>query len=145
RVALVYAHPHLDSAVADDRVGMAQAMEHLRALGHRRIGFLTQEIVPDAISRQRLTAYGDALRSWGVEVQPTWIRCLHEPDKTGRTWEQTGYDDMRQWLAEDWSTLGCTALLAHNDGAAVGVVAALQDAGLRVPQDVSVVGFDGTE
>jgi DNA-binding LacI/PurR family transcriptional regulator len=145
RVCLIYAYGDIDSAVVDDYPGMVQALEHLLQLGHRRIAFLTLEMQPHSMSRQRIAAYQDALRSWGVEPQAAWMRCLHEPKKTGRPWEETGYDDMRQWLAEDWSTQGCTALLAHNDETAVGAVAALQEAGLRVPEEVSVVGFDGTE
>jgi LacI family transcriptional regulator len=145
QVVLIYAGLDLDGVFADDSPGMAQAMEHLLQLGHRRIAFLTSEMQPHTMSRQRLTAYQDALQAWGVEPQAAWMRCLHEPRKTGRIWEETGYDDMKQWLEKDWSTLGCTAILAHNDETAVGVIAALQDAGLRVPQDVSVVGFDGTE
>jgi DNA-binding LacI/PurR family transcriptional regulator len=145
RVALIHAHPYLDSVVADDYVGMTQGMEHLRQLGHRRIAFLTLEMQPHSASHQRTPAYQDALRSWGIEPQAAWMRCLGDPGQRGRIWEQTGYDDMKQWLGEDWSTLGCTAILAHNDETAVGMIAALQEAGLRVPQDVSVIGFDGTE
>jgi LacI family transcriptional regulator len=145
QVLLIHALLNLDSAVVDDSPGMAQAMEHLLRLGHRRIALLTQQMLPNALSHQRIDTYQEALHARGIKPQAAWMRCLHEPDKTGRTWEQTGYDDMKQWLSEDWSTLGCTAILAHNDETAVGVIAALQDAGLRVPEDVSVVGFDGTE
>jgi LacI family transcriptional regulator len=148
RVALIYAHPNLnklDSVVADDYVGMAQAMEHLRQLGHRRIAFLTLEKQPHTMSHRRIAAYWDALLLWGIEPQSAWMRCLGDPGQRGCIWEQIGYDDMKQWLEEGWSTLGCTALLVHNDETAVGVIAALQEAGLRVPEDVSVVGFDGTE
>ncbi len=144
-VALIYAQPQLDSAVADDYVGMTEAVEHLWQLGHRRIALLTLEMQPHAMSRQRISAYQDVLRSHGVEPLPDWARCMHEPHKSGRTWEATGSDEMRQWLQEDWGTLGCTALLAQNDEVAIGAIEALHDAGLAVPDDISVVGFDGTE
>ena len=54
---------------------------------------------------------------------------------------------MKAWLSEsdDWSKIGCTALLCHNDDVAIGAMQALNAAGLKVPDDVSVVGFDGTE
>jgi LacI family transcriptional regulator len=52
---------------------------------------------------------------------------------------------MGSWLRGDWSKLGCTAIAAHNDEAAIGVLKALREADIQVPSDVSVVGFDGTE
>jgi DNA-binding LacI/PurR family transcriptional regulator len=144
-VSLIYQQPDIDSVIADDYPGMMQVMEHLLSLGHRRIGFLTLEVQPHAMSRRRLQAYHDALQSNGIKPEGSWVRCLHEPLKSGRSWEEMGYGDMRQWLDEDWNKLGCTALLAHNDETAVGVISALHDAGHRVPEDISVVGFDGTE
>lgn len=145
RVALIHPHPNIDSVVADDYVGLAQAMEHLGQLGHRRIAFLTSEMQPHSASVQRIPAYQNALRSWGIEPQAAWMRCLDDPVNTGHIWEQAGYDDMKKWLNEDWNSLGCTAILVQNDETAVGVIAALQEAGRRVPEDVSVVGFDGTD
>ncbi|MEO7719177.1 MAG: substrate-binding domain-containing protein, partial [Capsulimonas sp.] len=44
-----------------------------------------------------------------------------------------------------WKTLGYTALIAQNDNAAVGAIEAIREAGLRVPEDISVVGYDGNE
>jgi DNA-binding LacI/PurR family transcriptional regulator len=52
---------------------------------------------------------------------------------------------MQSWLQEGWRETRCTALLAQNDLAAIGAMRAFQKAGIRVPEDVSVVGFDGTE
>ena len=52
---------------------------------------------------------------------------------------------MQTWLANNWQQAGCTALLAHNDYVAIGVMDALREAGLRVPDDIAVVGFDGLE
>ena len=51
---------------------------------------------------------------------------------------------MELWLEHGWRELGCTAIMAHNDSTAIGVMRALGKAGLRVPEDVSVIGFDGT-
>jgi DNA-binding LacI/PurR family transcriptional regulator len=144
-VSLIYAHPSIDSVLADDYVGMTQAMEHLLQQGHRRIAFLTQELQPHSISNRRTQAYRDALRRYGIEPNAAWMRCLQIPGITGRGLQWTAYGDMQQWLADNWRSLGCTALLAQNDQVAVGAITAFQEAGLQVPEDVSVVGFDGTE
>ena len=100
RVALIYARPHADSAVADDYSGFWQAMEHLFELGHRRIAFLTLETQSHAMSHQRTAAYSDAFVERDLIAHPEWTRTLHEPEKTGRTWEQAAFDDMQQWLAK---------------------------------------------
>jgi LacI family transcriptional regulator len=52
---------------------------------------------------------------------------------------------MKKWLSDGWRETGCTAILAQNDVAAIGVMQILQEEGIRVPDDVSVMGFDGTE
>ncbi len=56
-----------------------------------------------------------------------------------------GYINMKQWLAEGFLDSGCTALLMHNDIHAQGAMQALREAGLRVPEDLSIVGYDGIE
>ena len=52
---------------------------------------------------------------------------------------------MAEWLDKDWKRSGLTAVLAQNDEVAIGIMDAIRAAGLRVPNDISVIGFDGTE
>ena len=52
---------------------------------------------------------------------------------------------MEEWLHGDWCQLNCTAIVTQNDLFAAGAIAALQKAGISVPEEVSVTGFDGTE
>ena len=52
---------------------------------------------------------------------------------------------MSRWLEDGWRESGCTALFAQNDDTAWGAIEALRAAGFRVPDDVSVIGFDGTQ
>jgi LacI family transcriptional regulator len=56
-----------------------------------------------------------------------------------------GQENMRHWLAEDWRDLRCTALLAQNDETAIGAMEALREAKYSIPDDISIIGYDGTE
>lgn len=131
---------------ADDYAGGREATEHLIQLGHRRIAFLA--LGAEDVSIYRLKGYQDALQAAGIEYDKRWHRRLQDwaelfgPEKGFYT---LGYSKMARWLKEDWAELGCTALLTQNDETAVGVLKALDEAGLSVPQDLSLVGFDGTE
>ena len=125
----------------DDYGGMRQAMDHLLALGHRRIGYLMYPPSEARAVSRRSEAYRDALREAEIVPDPRWVRTIATDPPVFR---DLGRAAMSQWLREDWSGLGITALLAHNDQAAFGAMVALKDAGLRVPEDVSLIGFDGT-
>lgn len=126
------------SVTADEAGGVRAAMQHLLELGHRRIAFLISPILT-----QRIAAYHGALQAAGIAPLPEWIR--HARGETGRTYREIARTAMQQWLREDWKKLGCTAIITQNDDAATGVLEALGEAELNVPEEVSVVGFDGTE
>lgn len=127
---------------ADDYSGQRQATQHLLELGHRRIAYLHSKAA-DQIVPSRRAGYLDALQTAGITPEPRWIRALSNVPQID--FRQTGRESMAAWLQDDWEEVGCTAIMVHNDEAAIGAIEALEEAGLRVPQDVSVVGFDGTE
>lgn len=129
---------------ADGYPGMRAATEHLLALGHHRIAFLNNSICDKVLYPPRLAGYLDALREAGITPDIRWIRPLSIPSPK-LYFMQAGRETMSRWLREDWHELGCTALLAHNDETAWGVIEALRVAGIDVPGQVSVIGFDGTE
>jgi DNA-binding LacI/PurR family transcriptional regulator len=128
----------------DDRLGARAAAQHIVDLGHRQVAIVTTGfggefgILPDALEattafteRQRLLGWFDALGAAGIE--PTVVRQPHvSPDEIGYTAAQTILDHGSR----------PTAVLCFSDAIALGVIRALQDAGLRVPDDVSVVGYD---
>lgn len=143
-VSLMTPIPGLASVYADDEGGARQAVEHLVQQGHRRIGYL-HTYADHATVQNRLKGYYNALSSSGIEPQESWTRCLRGHYGAGKRFTTEARKNMLLWLRDDWKKLGCTALLCHNDEAAVGVIAALSEAGIRVPEDVSIVGFDGTE
>ena len=107
------------------------ATQHLLAQGHRAIVHITGPMGL-RVSRERLAGYLGALARAGVK-----------PDRrlriTGDFTEEGGYRDIERLLAE---SVPFTAVFAANDLSAIGVIAALKRNGHRVPEDVSVVGFD---
>jgi DNA-binding LacI/PurR family transcriptional regulator len=133
------------SVNVDDRAGAAAAAAHLVELGHRRIDIVNKNmagpygVVLDAdpgvdadhyVSRQRMLGWLDSLRAADVQA-----RVVHEP--------QSSADDAHAaallLLAQDDPP---TAVLCFSDVMANGVVRAAEASGLRVPRDLSVVGFD---
>lgn len=137
----------LCSVYSDDVMGVRLAVEHLLAQGHRKIAYFHGQDGP--VSGRRLAAYRAALAAAGIKAEPGWMREMKAiPRYTylfsyGTDFIETGRENMAAWLREGWADLGCTAMLAHNDDFAHGVLASLSAAGIRVPEDVSVVGFDG--
>ena len=117
--------------MSDDYGGATDAMSHLISRGHKRIAFICG--YPDHSSYiQRHSAYLNALKRSGIEADTSIIRfCGHRTEE--------GKASMKQLLAD---TRDFTAVFASNDFIAVGVIKALKEAGLRIPDDVAVVGFD---
>jgi LacI family transcriptional regulator len=114
-----------------NRDGALAAMAHLIGLGHRRIGFVTGR--PDLESaRRRLLGYEDALHEAGIPVDQALIEA-------GDFTRETGFACAQRLLALPQPP---TAIFAANDQSAFGAIEAAQEAGLRVPNDLSVVGFD---
>ena len=146
-VSLVHPCKDVSCVIADESVGIRAAVELLLQLGHRRIAYLTcgaQEWV-NTSAKERMAAYRDTLEKAGIAPLNRWARPVYRPFEPLKSFEETGYDRIKQWIEEDWRELGCTALLAHNDDAAMGAIDAFQAAGIRVPEEVSVIGFDGTD
>jgi DNA-binding LacI/PurR family transcriptional regulator len=115
------------SAILDERGGAAVATQHLLELGHRTVQHLAIPDQQDASARER--GWREALRAAGREV-PEAIRASWLPS--------SGYEVGRR-LGERTEV---TAVLAGNDDLAVGLIRGLFDSGRRVPEDVSVIGFD---
>ncbi|MCL4812619.1 MAG: LacI family transcriptional regulator [Vicinamibacteraceae bacterium] len=112
----------------------ALAIEHLAALGHRRVAFIKgQAFSSDTDVRWRATVR--AARHAGLQVDERLVGQLEGDQPT----PEPGRRVTHALLA---AGLPFSALFAFNDMSAIGAVQALRDAGLRVPHDVSVVGFD---
>ena len=113
---------------ADDE-GLQQAVDHLVALGHRRIAHIDGGRAPGAAQRRR--GYRQAMHRHGLDAD-----ILIVPGGLG---EEDGADAARQLLA---TVPRPTAVAVFNDRSATGLLDVFRNAGVRVPQDISVVGFD---
>ena len=120
--------------VMDHRRGAWLALNHLRELGHNEIALMKgSDVSPD--SEDRWNAIREVAEELGIPVRPELIIQLQGDDST----PQLGYPFAKELLARKRPF---TALFAYNDISAIGSIRAFQDAGLRVPEDISVVGFD---
>lgn len=118
----------------DDEQASYEATKYLINLGHKKIGLISG-LIDSIPTHARYTGYYRALREHNLIFDPSFI-------KTG-DWEfESGYAMAKEILAQDNVP---TAILAMNDLMAGGVIEACKDVGLKVPEDLSVVGFDNRE
>lgn len=132
-------HAELPSVMEDSVLGGRLATEHLIDLGHRRIAYLS-DVLDDvfsatAASPYRYRGYQQALSDAGIPLCESYV-------KQGRH----SREEARRCAAELFALPDRpTAVFAASDTQAIGVMEAARDAGLRVPEDVSVVGYDDLE
>jgi LacI family transcriptional regulator len=121
----------LPAVLPDEVSGGRTATEMLLAAGHRRIAYLTGR--PEAwATRARLRGFRTALDQAGVSIEDQLVLA-------GNYRLDSGYELTRQLLAGPELP---TAIMCGNDRMAIGAYLALGEAGLRIPQDMSVVGYD---
>ncbi|MBX3062216.1 MAG: LacI family DNA-binding transcriptional regulator [Anaerolineae bacterium] len=120
-----------NSVITDNRNGARQATEHLVQLGHRRIGFING---PDHfyISKERLLGYRAGLASASTPFDSALVL-------RGDWGLESGYEATRHLLN---LAKRPTAIFAGNDMMAIGAIYAIEEAGLRVPHDIAIVGYD---
>jgi DNA-binding LacI/PurR family transcriptional regulator len=131
-------HPRLSQVVIDDVGGGRIATQHLIELGHYKIAFVGDQFDNPfhfVSSRDRYQGYRRALDEAGIPFRPEY----HCQGEHGR--------EQAQEMACDLLALPDppTAIFAASDIQAIGVLEAAQDAGLRVPEDLSVIGYDDIE
>jgi len=120
---------------ADNRVGAYEATRHLLQLGHRRIAHI-QGPMKWKVSHDRYEGYCDALQEFGLVPDPALVAEGDFMPASARS------------IAETWFSLGefarPTAIFAASDLMAYGVMSAVEEHGLRIPHDISLIGFDDT-
>jgi DNA-binding LacI/PurR family transcriptional regulator len=131
-------HPDLPHISIDDFDGGRQATQHLIDLGHRQIGFVSDQIESPFgfnASRKRLEGYQAVLEKNGIGFEPTY-------HKAGELSRHSASQLTHQLLTDQNQP---TAIFTSSDTQAIGVLEAIQEEGLRVPEDISVIGYDDIE
>lgn len=123
-----------DSVTANNRAGAAQAAEHLIGLGHTRVAAICGPLRLTNAA-ERLKGFKQALKKAGVELRPAYVQET--------TFDRAGGYAKAKMLLE--MSPPPTAIVAFNDLLALGALLAIREAGLRCPEDVSLVGFDGLD
>lgn len=120
----------VDSVTLDNIAGARLAVDHLAKVGHRAIGLIAGPKVSTSLDRTE--GYRRALVAMGLPVCPEWMA-------SGDFRFESGYEAMKRLLQ---ARERLTAVFAVNDLMAIGAIRAAEEAGLRVPEDLAVVGFD---
>ncbi len=119
--------------MGDDTWRSAQmAVNHLLSLGHRKVGLVNYAATEYHSAAQRERGWRRALADNGIKANPRWI--VH-----GDITAQSGFEATRELLSRG---IAFDALFAGNDTIAFGALRALQEAGLQVPKDIALVGYD---
>jgi LacI family transcriptional regulator len=130
-------HDRFDHLCWDDLHGTEEAVGHLIEMGHTRIGMITAQ--PWSYNADvRVRGYRQALLAAGIQYQPELVVCGETQKHAGFS-EEAGYEGMQKLLALPQSP---TAVFATSDVKAYGAWAATRDAGLSIPEDIALVGYD---
>lgn len=126
--------PNAISILPDNEKGIGDGVRYLNERGHSRIGFITGDLVM-INARERLNGYKHALFDLGLPVDDELIR-------EGAWTFDSGVRATKELLALDNPP---TAILTSSDEMALGAMEAIHQAGLSIPQDISVLGFDNID
>jgi len=124
----------IPSVIIDNFSAQVEAVDYLCGLGHRRIGFMTG-LEDSDIGRDRYEGYKSGLSKQGIEIDE---RLVYR----GNYSFQSGLDGAAHFLKLDKLP---TAIMCANDSMAFGAINKLHGAGLNVPEDISIIGFDDIE
>jgi len=133
----VAGHERVDGVtniILDHKRAARLALEHLRDLGHEEIAFIKGQTI-SSDSAVRWSAICEVAQQLDIRIRPELTIQLEGTDST----PAIGYPFAKQLLARKHPF---TALFAYNDISAIGSIWAFREAGLRVPEDISIVGFD---
>lgn len=123
---------HRGSVVSDNRRGMRELVEHVHAKGHRRLAYIHGE--DTSVTRERVQSFRETCQALGITVPEEYVQASEYRDQ-----------DKTEEATRALLRLGerPTCIFFPDDYATIGGLNALHDAGLRIPEDISIVGYDG--
>lgn len=128
----------LGAVVSDNFSGSYQAVSRLIELGHRRIAFLTAVSIESTSSvRDRYFGYCQALKDHGIPLDSRYIWLNMKNYR-----EQVGVERFYNELLDTYRAEGITAVQTENDLIAANLLNLCLDRGIRIPEDISIIGFD---
>ena len=135
-----FRHPHADLVSADNLKGGYEATRHLIDSGHKRIGFIGVSLT-EGLRLRRFQGYLEALKDHDLAVEEQLIVGGRDASEQmpGYSTEEMGYDGMMKLLELQNPP---TAVFARNDFTAMGALNAIKRAGLQIPDDFALVGYD---
>ncbi|MEM6645118.1 MAG: LacI family DNA-binding transcriptional regulator [Bacteroidota bacterium] len=137
-VVIGSSHPLFDSYTWDNERGAYEAVSHLLSMGHRDIALLRTHMETSITQNARTAGYIKALTEAGVAVQNE-LMVSGKTEKHSGFSEESGLEATVDLLDNNVSF---SAIFACSDVQAIGAMKALRDANLRIPEDVSIIGYD---
>lgn len=128
--------PNLSSVSVNDEEAGKRVIEYLLQLGHRNIGIIGGDLEKSHVARVRFRGCEQAFKQNNIEFNKV------TQYEVARFTVESGYHSMKALLSKNPDT---TAVFAMADVIAIGAIRAIKDYGLRVPEDISIIGFDGIE
>lgn len=122
-------NPHIASVGCDSQEGFELAVRHLTGLGHKKIGLISGPL-ESYILKARYNAYLNAMHKFGLEINENYIGLGYYVNDSTRKY-------IPMLLKE-----GVTAILFSHDIRAISAITECEDRGIRIPEDLSIVGFD---
>ena len=122
-------NPNIASVGCDSQEGFELAVKHLIQLGHKKIGLISGPL-DSYILKARYHAYLNALNKYGLEINENYIGLGYYVAESTRKY-------IPQLTGE-----GVTAILFSHDVRAISAITECKDKGLRIPEDISIIGFD---
>lgn len=124
--------------VLDHKAAAFSALQHLLENGHREFAFMKGPAI-SSDTEERWQSIVETSRELGIQIHPDLVVELNDPRGCAARAPEYAYPFAKELLSRNRAF---TALFAFNDNSAIAAIRALDDAGLRVPEDVSVIGFD---